>query len=151
MKLDDIDRRILSELQVDASLALETLGERIGLSRNACWRRVKMLESSGIITRRVAILDADAIGRPLTVFIQIRSGRRDQEWVNSLHQKIDTIPEVTGLFRMTGDQDYLMRAQVESLVDYDRLRKELIARLDLSDISANFVMERIKDTTALPV
>lgn len=151
MKLDHIDRQILSELQDDASLALEMLGERVGLSRNACWRRVKMLESSGIIAKRVAILDPDLIGRPITVFINMTVEREGNGLIENIAKEASLIPEVTAVYRMSGDNSYLLRAQVSSLADYDRLYRVLITRLDLVHASANFVLEKLKETTAIPV
>ena len=150
-KIDPIDRRILEVLQQDAALGLEDLGERVGLSRNACWRRVRALEAAGVIRGRVALVDAQSLGLGLTVFIQLRAGRHDPEWLAAFSRAMREMPEILGAYRMTGDLDYLIRARVADMQDYDRLYQRLIRRLDLSDVAASFVMEEIKDTTALPV
>ena len=150
-KLDTLDRKILSELQRDAELSLDVLGDRVGLSRNACWRRVKALETDGIIARRVAILDADKIGLGLTVFIQIRTDQHDPNWLTNFARAARLMPEILGAYRMTGDLDYLIKARVRDVADYDRLYQRLIERVPLSDVSASFVMEEIKDTTELPL
>ncbi|MBF9029654.1 winged helix-turn-helix transcriptional regulator [Rhodobacterales bacterium HKCCE3408] len=149
--IDQTDRRILAELQRDASLALEALGERVGLSRNACWRRIRALEEAGVIRGRVALLDPDAVGLGLMVYIQIRAGRHAADWLDALARVIREMPEIQGAWRMTGDLDYLLRARVADMRDYDRLYQSLIRRLDLADVSASFVMEELKDTTALPL
>ena len=164
-ELDTIDRKILKHLQRDASLSLETLGEEVGLSRNACWRRVKALEDSGIITGRVALVDPLAIDLGLMVFMQVRTNQHDPDWAVRFSQATRAIPGISvgqmflagaipgilSVYRMTGDLDYLIRARVADMADYDRLYQQLIKRLPLSDVSASFVMEEIKDGTALPV
>lgn len=150
-EIDTIDRKILKHLQRDASLSLETLGEEVGLSRNACWRRVKTLEDSGVITGRVALVDPLAIDLGLMVFMQVRTNQHDPDWAVQFSQATRAIPGILSVYRMTGDLDYLIRARVADMADYDRLYQQLIKRLPLSDVSASFVMEEIKDGTALPV
>lgn len=150
-ELDTIDRKILKHLQRDASLSLETLGEEVGLSRNACWRRVKALEDSGVITGRVALVAPLAIDLGLMVFMQVRTNQHDPDWAVRFSQATRAIPGILSVYRMTGDLDYLIRARVADMADYDRLYQQLIKRLPLSDVSASFVMEEIKDGTALPV
>ena len=149
--IDEIDRRILTELQQNADLALEALGERVGLSRNACWRRIKALEAAGVIRARVALLDPGQIGLGLMVFMQIRAAHHDADWLGKFARATSSIPEILGVYRMTGDLDYLIRARVADMADYDRLYQILIARVPMGDVSASFVMEEIKDTTALPL
>jgi len=148
---DHLDRRILSNLQREADLSLEDLGERVGLSRNAVWRRVKALEASGVIRARVALLNADAVGLGLTVFMMIRTDRHTSDWLARFAQATRDMPEILGAYRMSGDLDYLIRACVADVKGYDRLYQELVRRVDLHDVSASFVMEEIKDTTALPL
>ena len=149
--IDQTDRRILATLQRDASLGLEELGQLVGLSRNACWRRVRALEAAGVIRGRVALVDPEAVGLGLEVFIQVRAGRHDPDWLDAFARATRDIPEILGAYRMTGDLDYLIRARVADMRDYDRLYQRLIRRLDLGDVSASFVMEEIKDSTALPM
>lgn len=151
MKFDDIDRRLLHVLQRDASLSLEAISESVNLSRNACWRRIKALESAGVITDRVALLDPDKLGLSLTVFMLIRTSTHSEVWVNEFRAATRDMPEVSGVYRMTGELDYLIRARVADMADYDRLYQTLIRRVALSDVSASFVMEQIKDTHCLPV
>jgi Lrp/AsnC family transcriptional regulator len=150
-ELDDIDRRILTQLQREADLPLEELGARVGLSRNACWRRIKAMEAAGIITGRVALVDAGKLGLGLTVFISIKAARHDAEWLKTFAQVTRAMPEVQGVYRMTGELDYLIRARVADMAGYDRLYQALISKVPLGDVSASFVMEHIKETTALPV
>lgn len=149
--MDDLDRRILTELQRDATLPLETLGQKVGLSRNACWRRIRALEEAGVIRARVALVDPARIGLPLTVFLQCRAGHHDAAWLEAFARAVRSLPQVQGAWRMTGDLDYLIRAQVADMADYDRLYRALIARVPMGDVSASFVMEEIRATTELPL
>jgi Lrp/AsnC family transcriptional regulator len=151
MGVDHTDRRILHELQSDASLSLDEIGDRVGLSRNACWRRIKSLEDDGVIRSRVALLDAEKLGFGLTVIMLIRTRKHDPDWLTKFSKITKSMPEILGAYRMSGDLDYLVRARVADVPAYDQLYKRLIAKIDLSDVSASFVMEEIKETTALPV
>tara|TARA_R110002049_G_scaffold23545_10_gene83618 strand:+ start:5877 stop:6335 length:459 start_codon:yes stop_codon:yes gene_type:complete len=148
---DDIDRRILVELQRDAAQSLEALGECVNLSRNACWRRIKALEAAGVITGRVTLLDAAKLGLGLTVFMQIRTNAHAPDWLETFSRATKSMPEILGVYRMTGDLDYLIRAKVADMAGYDQLYQNLIRRVPLSDVSASFVMEEIKETTQLPL
>lgn len=149
--MDEIDVRILNVLQTDASLSVDALSERVFLSRNACWRRVKRMEEAGIIRARVALVDAAKAGVPLTVFALIRTNRHDPDWLEAFERAAAALPEVMGAYRMSGDVDYVLRIAVRSVADYDAFYKRLIAKVPVSDLSASFVMEIIKDTTALPL
>ena len=149
--IDNIDRRILTELQRDASLPLDQLGEKVGLSRNACWRRVKTLEATDLIRARVALLDAEKLGLGLTVFMQIKASAHDADWLEKFARATRVMPEIQAVYRMTGDLDYLIRARVADMKGYDRLYQRLIERVPMGDVSASFVMEEIKDTTELPL
>lgn len=151
LTIDDTDRRILSALQRDASQSLETLGQAVNLSRNACWRRIRTLEDAGVIKSRVVLLDAEKLGLGLSVFMQIRTNAHAPDWLDRFSKATKDMPEVLGVYRMTGDLDYLIRARVADMADYDRLYQRLIRKVPLSDVSASFVMEEIKETTELPV
>ena len=151
MTLDATDRRILTELQRDADRSLDHLGEAVNLSRNACWRRIKALEAAGVIKARVALLDPDKLGLGLMVFMLIRTNAHAPDWLERFSAATRAMPEIMGVYRMTGDLDYLIRARVADMADYDRLYQALIRRVPLSDVSASFVMEEIKDTHALPL
>ena len=149
--LDSHDRRILEESQRDASLSIQDMAERISLSRNATWRRLQRLEEEGYVRGRVALLDRDKLGLGMMVMIAIRTDTHSAEWLKTFHEAVRTIPEITGVYRMTGDVDYLLQAVVPDMAAYDRLYKTLIGRIDLSDVSSSFVMEEIKATTCLPL
>ena len=149
--IDTIDRRLLAELQRDATLTVDQLSERLNLSRNACWRRVKILEEKGVITGRVALVDADKLGLGLSVFVILRTSHHDPDWLKRFRDAVTSFPEITGVYRMSGDLDYVLRARVADVQAYDRLYQRLIAKVPLDDVSASFVMEEIKETTIVPV
>jgi Lrp/AsnC family transcriptional regulator len=148
-KPDEFDRKILNALQADAAISLDRLGETIGLSRNACWRRVKAMETSGVITNRVALIDPIKVDLGLMVFMQVRTNSHDHKWQRDFSNATNAISGILSVYRMTGDLDYLIRARVNDMADYDRLYQQLITRLPIADIAASFVMEEIKDSTAL--
>ncbi|MBX9463297.1 MAG: Lrp/AsnC family transcriptional regulator [Neoaquamicrobium sediminum] len=150
-EIDTIDRRLLAELQRDATLTVDQLSERLNLSRNACWRRVKILEEKGVITGRVALVDADKLGLGLSVFVILRTSHHDPDWLKRFRDAVTSFPEITGVYRMSGDLDYVLRARVADVKAYDRLYQRLIAKVPLDDVSASFVMEEIKETTIVPV
>jgi len=149
--LDRIDARILTALQKDAGQAIADLAESVGLSANACWRRIKRLEDAGIIRARVALLDPDRIGLGVTVFVSVRTNEHNDAWLKQFAAAVEKIPEVVELYRMSGDNDYLMKIVVADIAHYDRVYKRLIKLVKLTDVSSSFAMERMKSTTALPV
>ena len=149
--MDNYDREILRALQTDADQSIESLAEKVNLSRNACWRRVKQLESDGVIKARVALVDAEAVDLGLTVMVLVRTSEHAADWADKFRKAVHAMPEITGAYRMSGDLDYVLRVCVRDVKSYDAFYQRLTTRLRLSDISASFVMEEIKDTTALPL
>lgn len=150
-QLDSIDWAILGVLQADSSLPVHEVGERVGLSSNACWRRIKRLEENGIIARRVALLDAEMLGLATTVFVAIKTQRHDPVWLEAFSTGIAGIAEISECHRMAGEVDYLLKIVVRDIGHYDRIYRKLIAAVpDLADVSSSFSMEKLKATTALP-
>jgi len=149
--LDPIDRRILRELQRDATVPIADLALHVGLSQTPCWKRVKRLTDAGVITRRVALLAREKIDLGLAVFVSVRTNRHDQEWLDAFAKAASAMPEVVEFYRLSGDTDYLLKVLVKDIAAYDAFYKRLIAAVPLSDVSSAFAMEQIKYTTALPV
>ena len=149
--IDPKDRDILGEIQRDCAQSIEELAGKVNLSRNACWRRVKMLEEAGVIRARVALLDPEKLNLGLTAFIAVKTAQHEPRWLEKFAAAVKDIPEITGVYRTTGDTDYLLQAVVPDIAGYDRLYKRLIAKIPLTDVSSSFVMEKIKETTALPL
>ena len=150
-KIDTFDAKILRLIQSDASMPLDEIGDKVGLSRNAVWRRIRALEANGIILGRAALLDPAKLGLGLTVFMMIRTDRHAPDWLDRFARVTRDMPEILGAYRMTGELDYLIRARVADVKDYDRLYQAIVSRIELADVSASFVMEEIKETTVLPV
>nr|WP_213395530.1 Lrp/AsnC family transcriptional regulator [Yoonia sp.] len=149
--IDETDRRILQVLQTDASLSVDDISAAVHLSRNACWRRIKALEQAGVIRARVALVDPAKVGVPLMAMVLIRTNAHDAQWMDQFQTALRALPEVVGAYRMTGDLDYVLRVRVADVPAYDAFYKRLTARISVSDISASFVMEEIKETTAVPL
>jgi Lrp/AsnC family transcriptional regulator len=149
--IDSIDRAILAELQRDASRSIQEIARAVGLSQNPCWRRIKRLEASGVIERRVAILDPVKLGVGTTVFVSVRTSQHNEAWLERFASGVMEIPEVVELYRMSGEIDYLLKVLVADIAEYDRIYKELIQVAELNDVSSSFAMERIKCTTAVPL
>lgn len=150
-KIDTFDAKILRLIQSDAAMPLDEIGDKVGLSRNAVWRRIKALETNGTIKGRAALLNPAKLGLGLTVFMMIRTDRHAPDWLERFAKVTRDMPEILGAYRMTGELDYLIRARVADVKDYDRLYQAIVARIELADVSASFVMEEIKETTVLPV
>ena len=149
--VDKLDRRILELLQTDAGLTAAGVGERVGLSKAPCWRRIQRLREEGVIRRTVAILDARKLNVGTTVFVTIKTANHSEAWFEKFVKAVQDIPEVTEIHRMSGEVDYLMRVVVPDIDGYDAVYKRLIAAVDFLDVSASFALETIKHTTALPL
>lgn len=149
--LDDVDRRILVQLQRDATLPIAELADRAGLSASPCWRRVQRLTEAGVIRARVALLDPARINAAVNVFVSIRTNQHKAEWTEAFRACVMDMPEVVGFYRMAGQVDYMLHVVVPGIDAYDAVYKRLIARIDLYDVSASFAMEVLKATTALPL
>ena len=149
--MDPIDRKILGLLQQDAGLSIAEIASRVGLSQTPCWKRIQKMEQAGIIKARVALLDAKKLNLGLTVFVIIRTNHHDDVWLQKFARVIKEFQEITGIWRMAGDIDYLLRVIVKDMDAYDAFYKRLIKRVSLSDVASTFVMEEIKYSTSLPI
>ena len=149
--LDEIDIKILAFLQRDCTISVADIGKEVGLSTTPCWRRIQKLEETGIIQRRVAILDAGKVNAGVTVFVSIRTDKHSVAWLETFHAAVADLPEIVEFYRMSGEVDYLMRVVVPDIAAYDTFYKKLIARVEISKVSSAFAMEQIKNTTALPL
>lgn len=148
--MDSIDRRLLSLLQDDASMPLQDIAARVGLSVNPCWRRIKRMESEGIIRARVAVLDPDKVGLSVTVYVRIKVREHTADWVKRFAAAVRSIAEIAECHRLGGDVDYLLKVVVADIAGYDKVYKHLIGKVPgLADVSALFSMERIKSTTKI--
>lgn len=150
-ELDKFDYAILAALQVDGTLSVAGLSEKVGLSSTPCWKRLKRLEEEGYIETRVAIVNRRKVGLPVTVFVSITTAEHDEKWLNRFAAAVIALPEVQELHRMSGSIDYLLKVVTTDIGGYDRFYKKLIKTAHLSGVSSAFSMEQIKSTTALPL
>jgi Lrp/AsnC family transcriptional regulator len=150
-QLDRTDRKILSILQEDASLAVAEVAGRVGLSQTPCWRRIQRLHSDGVIQRTVSLVQPEAIGLGLTVFIGIEALDHSPEWLTRFTEVVSAMPEVMEVHRMAGDTDYLLRVAVADMAAFDAFYRRLIEAVPLKNVSSHFAMERVKSTTAYPI
>jgi len=148
--LDTIDRAILRLLAVDASLSLNDIADKVGLTATPCWKRIKRMEETGIIKSRVAVLDADKLGLPVSVFVSVETSDHSADWLARFAQIVAATPEIVGAWRMSGDVDYLLHVIVPDIAAYDGFYRKLIAAIPLRNVSSRFAMERMKDG-ALPI
>ena len=149
--MDRTDRMILSILQEDATLPVAEIGRKVGLSTTPCWRRIQKMEEDGVIKRRVAVLDPAKINANVTVFVSVVTDQHNEDWLLRFAKIISEFPEVVEFHRMSGNIDYLLKVIVPDIAAYDAFYKKLVSRIDITDVSSAFAMERIKDTPALPL
>ena len=151
MPLDRFDKRILEIIQRTGDLPLAEIAERVGLSKNPCWRRIQKMQESGLIRKKVALLDASSLNVGVTVFVNVRTNQHTADWLQQFSSAVADIPEIVELYRMSGDVDYILKVVVPDVAAFDRVYKALISRVDLFDVSSYFAMEELKNTTALPL
>ncbi|WP_163930374.1 Lrp/AsnC family transcriptional regulator [Paraferrimonas sp. SM1919] len=149
--MDKFDKQILKLLQADSTLSINQIAESVGLSPTPCWRRIQKLEQQGVITDRVVLADAEKLNVGLTVFVMVKTSSHEQGWLDNFSKFADDIDEVVEFYRLSGEQDYLLRVVVPDMKAYDAFYKKMIQKVKLTDVSSSFAMEKIKYTTALPV
>jgi len=149
--VDSTDRKILAILQDDASLAVGEVAARVNLSQTPCWRRIKKLAEAGIIQRTVALVDPQALGLDVTVFIEVQSHDHSKQWLDRFAEVLAKMPEVMEVYRMAGDVDYLLRISVANMADFDDFYQRLIAQVPLKNVTSRVAMERVKYKTAYPI
>ena len=151
IKLDQIDYRILEELQRDSAQSQRALSDRVGLSQNACWRRLKALEASGVIRNRTVVLDRTQLGVGLIVFVMVKTRHHSADWLKQFRNHVSSIPDVIDFFRIGGEYDYLLKIATRDMASYDRVYKRLIAGIELETVTSYFAMEAIEEQRPLPL
>ncbi len=149
MNLDKIDIELLDLLQRDISLSVDELARRVGLTKTPCWRRVQKLEKSGVIKGRVALLDGALLNADVSVFVQVKTSQHNRQWLEEFSKTVCGFPEVAGFYRMSGEYDYLLRVIVKDIAAYDDFYKRFIEATNLTDVTSNFAMEEIKNSTEI--
>ncbi|MFO1149755.1 MAG: Lrp/AsnC family transcriptional regulator [Alsobacter sp.] len=149
--MDLIDYSILMALQEDATISIAALASKVGLSQTPCWKRIQKLEQNGVILGRVALVAPEEVGLGLTVFVQIETADHSAEWLKHFAAGLSAMPEVVELYRMAGDVDYMLRVVVPDMAAYDHFYRDLIERFALKNVTSRFAMERLKQTSVLPI
>ena len=149
--MDGIDRKILACLQEDASIALNDLAKKVHLSKTPCWRRIQKLEKSGVIRRRVTLVDPAKVGQGVIVFVYLKTNRHNATWLAEFAEKVSALPEVMEFYRLSGEWDYFLRVSVADIASYDRFYKQLVQNSGLENVTSSFAMEEIKYSTAVPL
>jgi Lrp/AsnC family transcriptional regulator len=149
--MDRTDLKILAILQEDASMPVAEVAKRVNLSQTPCWRRIQKMEASGVILRRVALVDPEAVGAGITVFAEIQAGDHSAQWLARFQEIVGDMPQVMDVYRIAGDMDYLLRVAVGSMAEYDDFYRKLIAAIPLKSVTSRFAVERVKSSTAYPI
>ena len=149
--MDDIDIKILKSLQIDSTLAASEIARRVGLSTSPCWKRIARLREQGIIKHQVSILDASQLGFGLTAYVSIKTGEHSGDWLHRFSETVTGMPEVMEFHRMAGDVDYMLKVVVADIDAFDKFYKRLIGSSSISEVTSRFSMEKIKETTELPL
>lgn len=151
VRLDELDRKILSLLQGDASLPLEEIASRVGASRTPVWNRIRRMREQGVIRAQVALLDAEALGLEACFFVLIRTTEHDADWAARFLAAVRARPEVIEAHRLAGDIDYILKVMVRNARAYDRFYQSLISEVRIQNVTALLSMEEMKATSALPI
>ena len=152
MKMDKTDKKLLSLLQADSTLSLQSLAEAVNLTTTPCWKRLKRLEQDGVISKRVALLNPEKLGLLFTAFVLIKTTNHSHEWYSHFVETVTPFPEIMVFYRMAGEYDYMMKVQVEDMKCFDLFYKKLVNSVDeISNVTSTFAMEPLKYTTELPI
>ncbi len=143
-EMDRVDREILRLLAADASLSLAEIADRVGLTATPCWKRIRRMEQEGIILRRVAVLDPQKIGLPVSAFVAVETADHSSLWLQRFAEVIAGMEEIVDAWRMSGDVDYLLHVVVPDISAYDSFYRRLIAAVPLRNVTSRFAMERMK-------
>ena len=151
-QFDIVDCRILNVLQENAQISNAELAKRIGISPSPCWRRVKRLEKSGVIKRRVTLLDPASVGLPVSVFVRVSLERQIESALETFEDAVLSRSEVMECYLMTGDSDYLLRVVVADLVAYEKFMIDHLTKINgVASINSSFALKQVKYRTALPL
>jgi Lrp/AsnC family leucine-responsive transcriptional regulator len=156
IELDAVDRRILRALQANGRATYDELAAQVNLSASATLRRVKRLEESGVISAYVALVCPERVGLGMTAYINVRLEKHAEVHKRSpmdlFRAAVQTWPEVVECAALTGEMDYLLRVVVQDMAHYSRFIMETLLRHpSVEDCKSSFVLDRLKNTTALPV
>ena len=150
-RIDELDRKILAELQADASQSLDEIARKVGSSKTPVWNRIRRMKDTGVITRQTAILDAEALGLEACFFVLVRTSEHEADWQRRFLDVLKRRPEVMEAHRLAGDIDYILKVRVKNARAYDLFYQALISEVRIYNVTALLSMEEIKATTVLPL
>jgi Lrp/AsnC family transcriptional regulator len=150
-RLDEIDRKILAELQEDAAQSLDEIARKVGSSKTPVWNRIRRMKETGVITRQTVLLDAEALGLEACFFVLVRTSEHEADWQRRFLKAVRERPEVMEAHRLAGDIDYILKVRVKNARAYDTFYQALISEVRIYNVTALLSMEEIKSTTVLPV
>ncbi|MGR3289806.1 MAG: Lrp/AsnC family transcriptional regulator [Paracoccaceae bacterium] len=150
-QIDAIDRKILAELQRDASQSLDEIARKTGSSKTPVWNRIKKMKASGVIGRTTVVLDPVALGLEACFFVLVRTSEHEAGWQAAFLQVLNGRPEVMEAHRLAGDIDYILKVRVANSKAYDDFYQALISEVRIYNVTALLSMEEIKSTTMLPL
>lgn len=151
VRLDDLDRKILRELQEDAGRSLDEIARLVGSSKTPVWNRIRKLRAAGVIAQPTIHVSPEALGLEACFFVLIRTASHEADWQARFLAALRARPEVLEAHRLAGEIDYILKVRVENARAYDRFYQSLIAQVKINSVSALLSMEEIKSTTVLPV
>jgi len=149
--MDDIDKKILSLLQINADIPVAELSKKVNLSSTPCWLRINKLYKQGYIKKKVAVIDRVKINLSTVAFVQIRTSQHNMAWSKKFIEGVKEMDEVVEFYRLSGTTDYLLKVLVPSIDKFDEFYKKLTDKIDLSDVTTSFSMEELKQTSNLPL
>ncbi len=150
-RLDELDRKILAQLQIDAGQSLDEIARKVGSSKTPVWNRVRRMREEGVIQRQTVLLDPEALGFDSCFFVLIRTSEHEAEWQRRFLTALQARPEVLEAHRLAGDIDYILKVRVKNARAYDQFYQALIGEVKIYNVTALLSMEEIKSTTALPL
>ncbi|HEY0213902.1 MAG TPA: Lrp/AsnC family transcriptional regulator [Paenirhodobacter sp.] len=151
VRLDDLDRKILSQLQEDASQSLDDIARQVGSSKTPVWNRIRRMREQGVIGRQTVLLDPEALGLEACFFVLIRTSEHEADWQHRFLAALRARPEVQEAHRLAGDIDYILKVRVKNARAYDAFYQALISEVKIHNVTALLSMEEIKSTTLLPL
>ena len=150
--MDDVNIKLITQMQENADLSLLELSRRVGISKTACWNRLQKMEEQNVILGKKILFDRYSIGLPIVVFLSISVGRHTIDWVDEFSEVISKFPEIIEAHRLTGEgADYQLKIICPSMEAYDILQQQLIGEIDFTAMSTKISLKQIKNEYSLPL
>ena len=150
--MDDIDKKILSLLQNNATLPLSELSKRAGVSKTPCWNRIRKMEEEGVIKSRVTVLDNKKINLNIVVFLSVSVSSHSEEWLIDFQKILSKHDQIIEAYRLTGSStDYLLKIVAPSIEEYDKFQQQLINEIKFTKMSSSIALKEIKKIYSLPL